>query len=166
MNPAQLLELLVNVPSVSGNETALADLLARTLVADGFEVHREGDSIWFTIGRANGPHLLLVSHIDTVPPSEGWSGDAFQLRAEGDKLFGLGANDAKGSVAAMVLAARALRDDPLESSVTFAFVEEEERGGDGIRAIKPKIGSIDAVIVGEPTGLEVCIAQRGMLILR
>jgi acetylornithine deacetylase len=166
MNSTQLLELLVDVPSVSGNEYALADLLVRTLSADGFPVQREGDSIWFTLGRAERPHLLLLSHIDTVPPSEGWSGDPFQLRADGDKLIGLGANDAKGSVAAMILAARELRDDELGGAVTFAFVEEEERGGDGIRAIKPKLADIDAVIVGEPTGLKVCTAQRGMLILR
>ena len=166
MNPTQLLELLVGVPSVSGNETALADLLVRTLSGDGFQVYREGDSIWFTLGHAARPHLLLLSHLDTVPPSKGWIGDPFQLRADGDKLIGLGANDAKGSVAAMILAARALRDEQLGGAVTFAFVEEEERSGDGIRAIKPKLAEIDAAIVGEPTGLEVCTAQRGMLILR
>jgi acetylornithine deacetylase len=81
-------------------------------------------------------------------------------------LVGLGANDAKGAVAAMILAARELRDEDFKGSITFAFVEEEERGGDGVRALTPKLAQIDAAIVGEPTGLEVCTAQRGMLILR
>jgi len=165
MNAIPLLESLVNMPSVSGNERALADFLCDSLDKEGFEVQREGDSIWFTLG-AERPHLLLVSHIDTVPPCDGWTGDPFKLCVDGDKLIGLGANDAKGSVAAMIVAAPALRETKLEGSVTLAFVVEEERGGDGIRAVKPKLGVIDAAIIGEPTSLEVCSAQRGMLMLR
>ncbi len=163
MNAGELLESLVNVPSVSGGETELANRLHDSLGQEGFRVQREGDSIWFTIGQEKRPHLLLVSHLDTVPPCDGWSGDPFKLRREGEKLIGLGANDAKGSVAAMILAARNLE---CEGAVTFAFVVEEERGGDGIRAVKPKLEPIDAAIIGEPTSLEVCHAQRGMLMLR
>jgi acetylornithine deacetylase len=164
MNAIQLLESLVNVPSVSGDEKALADFLYDSLGKEGFEVQREGDSIWFTLG-AERPHLVLVSHLDTVPPCDGWTGDPFKSRVDAEKLIGLGTNDAKGSVAAMIVAARALREMQLEGSVTFAFVVEEERGGDGIRAVKPKLGVIDAAIFGEPTSLEVCNAQRGMLML-
>jgi len=166
MNPADLLELLVNVASVSGEEAELADLLVDTLSRDGFKIQREDDSIWFTLGERARPHLLVVSHLDTVPPCEGWIGDPFKLRRDGNKLSGLGANDAKGCVAAMILAARAHRHDQLEGTVTFAFVAEEERGGTGVRAIKSKLPVIDAAVIGEPTALEVCIAQRGMLLLR
>lgn len=161
MNAIELLESLVNIPSVSGNEKALADFLQHSLGEN--DVLREGNSIWFTLRRGAGPHLLLVSHLDTIPPCEGWSADPFQLRRDGEKLIGLGANDAKGCVAAMILASQDLE---FEGDVTFAFVAEEERGGDGIRAVKPKLGKIDAAIIGEPTGLEVCTAQRGMLLLR
>ena len=66
----------------------------------------------------------------------------------------------------MILAARELRDESLEGKVTFAFVADEERGGDGIRDTKPKLGAIDAAVIGEPTGARICTAQRGMLILR
>lgn len=163
MNAIDLLATLVGTPSVSGEEARLADLLSARLTSDGFAVQRTGNSIWFTLGRGEGPHLLLVSHIDTVPPCEGWSGNPFQLRREGEKLIGLGANDAKGCVAAMIMAARDL--DP-EGAVTFGFVEQEECGGAGIRALKEKLPPIDAAIVGEPTSLEVCTSQRGMLILR
>ncbi|MGI8436449.1 MAG: M20/M25/M40 family metallo-hydrolase [Chthoniobacterales bacterium] len=166
MNARQLLEALVNIPSVSGNEEALADFLQRSLGEEGFVVRREGDSIWFTLGSGEEPRLLLVSHLDTVPPCEGWQSDPSKLQSEGEKLIGLGANDAKGSVAAMIMAARALQTQELDGSVTFAFVAGEEGGGEGIRAIKPKLGVIDAAIVGEPTGLEICIAQRGMLLLQ
>ncbi|MDQ6938872.1 MAG: M20/M25/M40 family metallo-hydrolase [Verrucomicrobiota bacterium] len=166
MNSIELLESLVNVSSVSGSETELADRLYHSLGKEGFEVQREGDSVWFALGSNESPHLLLLSHIDTVPAGEGWQSDPCKLRREGEKLIGLGANDAKGCVAAMILAARELRATDFEGAITFAFVEEEERGGDGIRAVKPKLGTIDAAIIGEPTSLEVVIAQRGMLLLR
>jgi len=166
MSGTQLLELLVNVPSVSGQEAELADLLVRTLSSDGFEVQREGDSVWFTFGARKRPHLVFLSHIDTVPPCEGWIGDPFKLRVDGNKLSGLGANDAKGCVAARIMAARARAADEFDGSVTFAFVADEERDGKGVRAVRAKLPEIDAAVIGEPTGLEVCLAQRGMLMLR
>lgn len=166
MSAIELLETLVNTRSFSGEEARLADEVTLILERDGFEVQRTGDSIWFTIAHGDGPHLLLVSHLDTVPPCEGWNGDPFQLRREGEKLIGLGANDAKGCVAAIMIGARALHDQEIEGSITFAFVAEEERGGAGMRAVKEVLPRLDAAIVGEPTSLEVCTAQRGMLILR
>ncbi len=166
MNSIELLESLVNVPSVSGSEAELANRLYHSLGKDGFEVKREGNSLWFTLGSNESPQLLLLSHIDTVPAGEGWGSDPCKLRRDGEKLIGLGANDAKGCVAAMILAAHQLRDAKFDGVLTFGFVEEEECGGDGIRALKAKLGPIDAAIIGEPTSLEVVIAQRGMLLLR
>lgn len=166
MNGAQLLEFLVSIPSVSGSERELADRLSAKLRGDGFVVEREGDNIWFNLGHDERPHLLLLSHLDTVPECDGWTGDAFKPQIADGKLTGLGANDAKGCVAAMILAAGELRDQPAEGRVTFAFVAQEECGGDGIRATTPKLGIIDAAVIGEPTSLQVCTAQRGMLILR
>ncbi|MGI8819264.1 MAG: M20/M25/M40 family metallo-hydrolase [Chthoniobacterales bacterium] len=166
MNAAELLEFLVAIPSVSGGETELADQLGAHLGAEGFAVQRAGDNLWFSLGSEERPHLVFLSHLDTVPPSAGWESDPHQpLLAEG-KLTGLGANDAKGCVAAMILAASALRTAPWEGRVTFAFVAQEETGGEGIRTIRPQLEPIDAAIVGEPTSLEICTAQRGLLILR
>lgn len=166
MNPAQLLELIVSIPSVSGNERGLSDRLATLLASEGFAVQREGDNLWFALGAETQPQLLLVSHLDTVPACDGWSSDPLRPILREGRLTGLGANDAKGCVAAMILAARELRKEQFEGRLTFAFVVEEERGGDGIRALKPKLGTISAAVVGEPTALEVCAAQRGMLMLR
>jgi acetylornithine deacetylase len=163
---AQLLEFLVSIPSVSGNERELANSLTQVLTAEGFTVQREGDSLWFSMGRSEGPHLLMLSHIDTVPACEGWSSDPTGGVFADGKLKGLGANDAKGCVAAMIEAALLLRDEQLDGRLTFAFVADEERGGNGIRATKPKLEPIDAAVIGEPTALEICTAQRGMLILR
>lgn len=166
MNAVQLLEFLVSTPSVSGDEGNIASNLSGILSAEGFSIQREGNSIWFTIGNRAKPHLLLLSHLDTVSACAGWNSDPFKAHVEDGKIIGLGANDAKGSVVAMILAAREMQRADCEGSITFAFVADEERGGEGIRAIKPKLGDIDAAVVGEPTGLQVCTAQRGLLILR
>lgn len=165
MKAAQLLEFLVSTPSVSGDEATIASNLSGILSGEGFRVQRESDSLWFTLGKRKRPHLLLLSHLDTVPPCAGWNSDPFKAHIGDGKLIGLGANDAKGSIAAMVITAREIQDRDFEGSVTFAFVADEERGGEGIRMIKPKLGHIDAAVVGEPTGLQVCTAQRGLLIL-
>ena len=166
MKAAQLLGFLVSTPSVSGNEAEIANNLSRILSGEGFRIQREGNSIWFTLGKGERPHLLLLSHLDTVPPCAGWNSDPFKAHIDDGKIIGLGANDAKGSVAAMILTAREIQHRDTEGSITFAFVADEERGGEGIRTIKPTLGDIDAAVVGEPTGLQVCTAQRGLLILR
>ncbi|MEP6822469.1 MAG: M20/M25/M40 family metallo-hydrolase, partial [Chthoniobacterales bacterium] len=100
------------------------------------------------------------------PACAGWASDAARPVVADGKLTGLGANDAKGCVAAMLLAARELRAMELEGRVTFAFVAHEETTGEGIRSTRPKLGEIDAAVVGEPTGLEICAAQRGILLLK
>jgi acetylornithine deacetylase len=166
MNAVQLLEFLVSIPSVSGNEDEIATNLSGILSGKGFGVQREGNSIWFTVGKGERPHLLLLSHLDTVPPCAGWNSDPIKAHIDDGKLIGLGANDAKGSVAAMISTALEIQHRDCEGSITFAFVADEERGGEGIRTIKPKLGHVDAAVVGEPTGLQVCTAQRGLLILR
>lgn len=166
MKAAQLLEWLVSIPSVSGSERALADQLSEFLRAEDFAVEREGDNLWISLGTEARPHLLLISHLDTVPACAGWESDPQIPLVTTDRLVGLGANDAKGCVAAMILAARELKTAPLAGRLTFAFVAQEEAGGEGVRATKPKLGAIDAAVIGEPTSLEICNAQRGMLILR
>jgi acetylornithine deacetylase len=167
VNGPALLELLVSTPSVSGSEQQLADRLTGLLTSNGFAVQRDGANLWFSLGGEARPHLVFVSHIDTVPPCAGWNSEPDLLRRDGEKLIGLGANDAKGCVAAMILAARELQlHEKLEARVTFAFVVEEETSGAGIRATKLHLQPIDAAIVGEPTALEICTSQRGMLLLR
>ncbi len=113
MNAAQLLEFLVSTPSVSGNEGKIANDLSGILSAEGFRIQREGNSIWYTLGKRERPHLLLLSHLDTVPPCAGWNSDPFKAHIEDGKLTGLGANDAKGSVAAMIMTAREIQHSRL-----------------------------------------------------
>lgn len=164
MVPATLLESLVAIPSVSGAEGPVADHLQGVLAGEGFKVNRLGANLWFETGE-EGPRILLLSHLDTVPPCDGWKTDPFQPVWSGEKLTGLGANDAKGCVAALALAAQETRGLKGVRAV-FAFVSGEEVGGKGMRELLPELGELDAAVVGEPTALDVCTAQRGMLILR
>jgi acetylornithine deacetylase len=170
MDPAALLETLVSIPSVSGTEAAIADHVAGLLGAEGFEVHRLEDNVWVELGSKDpaAKRLLLVSHLDTVPACAGWSHDAHQPWWDGERLFGLGANDAKGCASALILAAKALQAEAEGLGITaiFALVYGEEMGGEGIQSLLPALGRLDAAVVGEPTGLTVCTAQRGMLILK
>ncbi len=166
MTPGALLEKLVSVPSVSRNEGAIADFLQDLLASHGAEVHRSGHNLWFETG-VSGPRLLLNTHLDTVPPCAGWEGDPFKPEWRNGRLHGLGANDAKGCLAAMTMTALSLLEqNPSHGRAVFAFTAEEEIGGEGIATILDELGPLDGAVVGEPTGLQVCAAQRGMLLLR
>ena len=168
LSPAALLELLVGTPSVSREEGALADRVADLAEGWGYRVSRQGHNVWFSAG-AGPRRLLLNSHLDTVPPCAGWTTDPLRPEWRQGRLYGLGANDAKGCVAALLLTARALAGQggaALGGEVVFALTAEEENGGQGLGTVLPALGRLDAAVVGEPTGLAVCTAQRGMLLLR
>lgn len=166
MSPAELLTLLVGTPSVSGEEGPLADLLQDLLAGRGFDVKRQGHNLWFSFGSPGASRLLLNSHLDTVPPCAGWEGDPFTPVWHGSRLQGLGSNDAKGCVSAMLLAAFELSRQKLDGEVVVALSAEEEIGGKGIATILDQLGPFDGAVVGEPTGLRICAAQRGMLLLK
>ncbi len=166
MSPAELLTLLVGTPSVSAEEGPLADLVQDLLATRGFQVQRQGHNLWFSFGKPGGSRLLLNSHLDTVPPCAGWEGDPFTPVWNGTRLQGLGANDAKGCVAALLLAAFELSKQNLDGEVVVALTAEEETGGQGIATILGQLGAFDGAVVGEPTGLRICAAQRGLLILK
>lgn len=169
MTPAALLEALVATPSVSGDEGKIADLVTAWAEGWGARVHRQGHNVWFSVGQ--GPRRLLVnSHLDTVPPCAGWTMEPLRPEWREGRLYGLGSNDAKGCVAAMLLSAQGLLADPraLEGrgEVVFAFTAEEETGGKGLGTVLSDLGKLDAAVVGEPTSLKPCTAQRGMLLLK
>ncbi len=110
-----------------------------------------------------GPTLLLCSHVDTVPATAAWTRDPWVPTREGGRLYGLGANDAKASVAAMAVAFLEAR--PRAGRLVFAAVCEEEVGRGGLEAFLPSLPAPDFAIIGEPTGLDIATAQNGLLIL-
>ncbi|HQL54284.1 MAG TPA: M20/M25/M40 family metallo-hydrolase [Phycisphaerae bacterium] len=157
--------------SLSRQEHELADLVGADLERAGLAVHRQGNNIWCELGDTARPRLLLNSHLDTVPPGNGWSADPWQPRRVAGRLVGLGANDAKGCVVALITAALALHarlnaGAPLGGTVVLALTAEEEISGAGLATILDQLRPLDAALVGEPTGLVPMIAQRGLLSLR
>lgn len=176
MNPiaSTLIERLLrltSIPCLSGQEAAVAEAVSAELESAGLRVRRLGDNVVCEIGDAPRPRLLLNSHLDTVPPAAGWTGDPWTPRLVENRLIALGANDAKASGCAMIealirLHAESLRGRPLNGTVILALTTEEETTGRGLRETLPHLLPIDAALVGEPTGLTPMTAQRGLLILR
>ncbi len=165
MTLEELLGALVAIPSLSGEEAAAADFVAEVAEGWGFRVQRHLNNLWFEAGQGF-PRLLLASHLDTVKPCAGWATDPWKPAWKEGSLAGLGANDAKGCVASMLWAAQAMTSAPPEGTVVFAFTAEEETGGaTGMVDVLPRLGPLDAALVGEPTTLNPCLAQRGMLLL-
>lgn len=159
------------IRSVSREEQLLADLVAGELQSLGVVVRRQDNNVWCEFGDRPRPRLLLNSHLDTVPPASGWSGDPWMIRREQDRIIGLGVNDAKGCAAALFeVAARLVRDrqrgHAIPGTIILALTAEEEISGNGLSAILDRLRPLDAAIVGEPTGMTPMIAQRGLLVLR
>jgi acetylornithine deacetylase len=160
---ADRLAEFVSIPSVSGDETVLADLIAEICEEAGVEAWRPSRNVVASRGQGP-PTLLLSSHIDTVPPVDGWSADPWTPRLEGDRLIGLGANDAKASVAAMLEAFLTV-SLPQQVSLLFAATCDEETGGEGMEKLVAEL-AFDAAVVGEPNDFAVAIAQKGLVKLR
>lgn len=164
----ELLQRLVATPSVSRDEAAVATVLCEWLAARGVGAERvDGDNVVVRVrGAQPGPRLLLNSHLDTVPRKDGWTRDPWGAAIEGDRLYGLGSNDAKASVAAMAAATVALAREGLAcGELVFAATVMEETGGGGLEHIRPSLGALDGALVGEPTSLQGALAQGGLLIL-
>ncbi len=165
---AALLPELVRIPSPSGREEAVARSLEAWARDRGLEVTRDETAVALRVrGRGEGPLLLLASHLDTVPPGEGWTVDPWEGVVRDGLLTGRGAVDAKASVAAMAAAAALLAASGGPSRgelVVLATYGEETRDTTMPEALR-RLGRVpDAAVVGEPTGLEPAVAQRGLVI--
>jgi acetylornithine deacetylase len=155
------------IRSVSGEEAGLADFLGDLLKRNGIAAARIGNSLLATLGR--GPLLLLDTHLDTVPPAAGWTRDPWDVQSVDGRVYGLGANDAKAAVTAMTVAFLAFREADLPFTLALALVEGEETRGTGTEAVLAELvrrgTPPHAAIVGEPTGLDVAVAQKGLMVL-
>jgi acetylornithine deacetylase len=159
-----LLSELVAIPSVSGAEEEVARFLEAAARRAGLDVARDDASVTAAADSGRpGPVLAFLSHLDTVPPGEGWTRDPFTPGVEGDRLYGRGSGDAKASVAAMTLAAAdaAARLSAGKLLVIMGYGEETRHTT--MAAAVERAGRIDAAVVGEPTNLEVAVAQRGLM---
>jgi acetylornithine deacetylase len=166
----ELLECLIAKPSISRDEALATDVLEQQMKAWGLSPKRFGNNIaaWNEIDERK-PTLLLNAHVDTVKPVSTWTRDPFKPSLEGDRLYGLGANDCGGGLVSLLTVYRILTThySPLVSYniVFLASAEEEVSGANGIAMALPKLPKIDVAIVGEPTGMQPAIAEKGLMVI-
>ena len=164
----ELLLELIATPSVSHNEKDAADVMQRQMNTYGLATHREANNVWAICPDYDEakPTILLNAHIDTVKPAISWVHDPFTPTREGDVLYGLGSNDCGGGLVTLLQVFRymTLRSHPF-NLVYLASAEEEVSGKDGISRALPLLPHIDVAIVGEPTGMQPAIAEKGLMVL-
>ncbi|MBR2291365.1 MAG: M20 family metallo-hydrolase [Prevotella sp.] len=164
----KLLMALIATPSVSRNETEAANLMARYLEHWGLGYGREGNNLW--VGCPdwddNRPTVMLNAHIDTVKPVATWTRHPFTPTLEGDTLYGLGSNDCGGGLVSLLQAYRIMLNRPRNYNLLWvASAEEEVSGKDGFSRVLSRLPNVDVAIVGEPTGMQPAIAEKGLMVI-
>jgi acetylornithine deacetylase len=166
---AGLLMKLIRIPSFSREENQTAACICAFLEARGVSFHRKGNNV-FAQNRffnAAKPTILLNSHHDTVKPGKSWTRDPFHPETENGKIYGLGSNDAGGClVALMTVFIHYYHSEDLAYNLIFAATAEEEISGrNGIESILSELGPVDFAIVGEPTQMQMAVAEKGLMVL-
>lgn len=167
MDTIDLLKNMIRIPSFSRDEGTLADFLERWMLTEGFEARRLGNNLWMESGPADGrPTILLNAHIDTVKPASGYTRDPFTPEIEDGCLYGLGSNDDGGSLIALLETySRLIQKEQPYRLIFSATAEEEVSGKGGLDLILPELGRIDFGVMGEPTGMRMAVAERGLMVL-
>lgn len=163
-----LLKSLISIPSLSREENEAATYLENYFVKLGFTPVRKGNNIWIqSLGfDTSKPTILLNSHIDTVKPVSGWTYDPFLPIQQDDRLYGLGSNDAGASLVSLLHAFLLLQNKKQDYNLVFlASCEEEVSGKNGVESVLKDIPQPDFGIVGEPTGMNPAIAEKGLMVL-
>lgn len=163
-----LLQQLITIPSLSKDEKAAADYLEQYIEEKGYVASRKGNNIWLLNSGYDALHptILLNSHIDTVKPVSAWVRNPFSSDIENGKLFGLGSNDAGASVVSLLQAFFHLTKKQQAYNLIFAASAEEEISGkNGLESLLKELPKIDFAIVGEPTKMNMAVAEKGLMVL-
>lgn len=164
-----LLKELISTPSFSKEENDTAELISDFFKTNGIEFARVGNNVYAKnkYYDVNKPSVLLNSHHDTVKPNKGYTMDPFTPVVKDGKLFGLGSNDAGGCLVSLIATFLHFyaQKDTKYNVVFAASAEEEISGVNGIELVLPYLGNIDFGIVGEPTKLEMAVAERGLMVI-
>lgn len=163
----ELLKQLISTPSVSREETDAANILADFIEKCGLPCERIGNNLLVREELdEEKPTVLLCAHIDTVKPVSTWTRDPFTPTVEGDRLYGLGSNDCGGGLVSILQAYRCLRGKTTKYNLVYlASCEEEVSGQNGFSLALPHLPKIDVAIVGEPTGMQPAIAEKGLMVI-
>lgn len=164
-----LLKELIATPSFSKEEEETAAIIGKFFALKGIPASRVGNNI-YSLNKhydTTKPSVLLNSHHDTVKPNKGYTFDPFNPHEKEGKLFGLGSNDAGGCLVSLIAVFLYFYDkENLSHNIVFAASAEEEISGvNGIELVLPYLGKIDFGIVGEPTQMEMAIAERGLMVI-
>jgi len=165
---AELLKALIAVPSVSRDEAGAAALLVERMSACGLKPCRKGNNVWAVSPDLDPsrPTLLLNAHIDTVRPVASWTRDPFCPSCENGRIYGLGSNDCGGGLVSLLQVFRVITSRRQAYNTVFlASAEEEVSGAGGISSVLPLIPEPAVAIVGEPTGMQPAVAERGLMVL-
>jgi acetylornithine deacetylase len=164
-----LLQKLIVIPSLSKEEALTADVIDAFLQERGVITHRKENNIWAfnKYYNASKPTILLNSHHDTVKPNPGYTRDPFSADLEDGMLFGLGSNDAGGCLVSLIACfLHFYEQDNLKYNLCLSATSEEEISGkNGLELIVPELGLLEFAIVGEPTLMNLAIAERGLMVL-
>lgn len=164
-----LLKNLIETPSFSNEEDQTALLIENWFENNGIPFQRENNNIWaYNLHFDDAkPTLLLNSHHDTVKPNLGYTLDPFSAIEEDGKLFGLGSNDAGGCLVSLLatFAHFYAMENLSHNIVIVASAEEESSGPNGLNSVLKHLPELDCAIVGEPTEMQLAIAEKGLLVL-
>lgn len=164
-----LLKKLIATPSFSKEEQNTADIIDQFLGSKGVKTKIHLNNIWARnkYFDESKPTILLNSHHDTVKPNKGYTLDPFTPIEKDGKLFGLGSNDAGGPLVSLIATFLYYHDQPdlKYNFVIAATAEEEISGHNGIEALLPRLEKIDFGIVGEPTQMQMAVAEKGLMVL-
>lgn len=163
-----LLKQLIQTESFSRNEGNVSDWMEAYLCSKDQVVERFNNNIWTwaTPPDPAKPTILLNSHLDTVRPSDKWQYDPFVALEEDGRLIGLGSNDAGGPLVALMATFFLLKEKEQPYNLVFAATAEEEISGtNGVASILDRLGQIDLAIVGEPTRMQMAVAEKGLMVL-
>ncbi|MEN1784546.1 MAG: M20 family metallo-hydrolase [Bacteroidota bacterium] len=164
----QLLQQLIAIPSFSQEEDETAAAIDTWLQKFGVATHRQYNNIYAFNKHydESKPNLLLNSHHDTVKPNSGYTKDPFHPHIEDGKLYGLGSNDAGGALCSLLATFVHFyeREDLMYNIIMSATAEEEDAGEKSISALLPILPEIDVAIVGEPTQMQLAVAEKGLVV--
>ena len=164
----ELLKSLISIPSYSREEKDAADFLQRHIEAAGYIAGRKGNNVWILSPAFDSfkPTILLNSHIDTVKPAQGWQRNPHIPAEESGRLYGLGSNDAGASLVSLFYVFTLLTAKEQPYNLIFAAsAEEEVSGAEGIESMLQDMPRIDLAIVGEPTGMQLAVAEKGLMVV-
>jgi acetylornithine deacetylase len=165
----ELLKQLITTPSFSKEEHHTADIIDLYLKQKNIPTQRIKNNIWAVnkYFNPNLPNILLNSHHDTVKPNSSWTLNPFEPTLQDGKLFGLGSNDAGGCLVSLLATFSHFYDYPnlAYNLVMAATAEEEISGREGLELIIPQLPAIEFAIVGEPTQMNMAIAEKGLMVV-